>query len=309
VTEQEVFVSVVVPTLGRVGLLANCLKVIDRQSYKNYELIVVHDGRNIESVRELVNSHGGRYVESPRSGVVPTYNAGLEASSGNVVAFTDDDAVPDPNWLLRLTASYVDGVGGVGGTIVEVTSPTKPAFRPKGVVTVDHLGGANMSFSRDAISSTGYFDYNYAGDGFRFESDYCARVGRNGFKILFDPSAIVTHYRSGLRRVPRRWNPKRAYYHTRNDIYFSLKNRLVAKTGNYAVQQTGKEMRMRIIRNARYMARRAFLGRDAIWLYSLAGLAAGVYAYRSGERKRGSLYLERRKPNYSKKLVIHTKRG
>ncbi len=283
--------TVVVPTLGRLVLLRNCLEGIRGQSYSDFELLVVHDNSNTEEVRDLVNSHGGRYLRSPQSGCVPTYNAGLISASSEVVAFTDDDAVPDPDWLSQLMQSYSQGVGGVGGTVIEISRPQPIGASVVDVVPVDHLSGANMSFQRDAIVKTGVFDYNYRGDGFRFESDYCMRVRRKGFKILYNPRARVVHWGSKLRRVPKGWNTRRAYYYNRNDTYFSLRNLAVAKTANYVVFDTTLGITMRILRRARNMAKRALVNQDVVWLFSLVGLLSGVRVYHTSRMSRNYHFL------------------
>ena len=269
----------VVPTLGRYVLLRNCLESIRRQSYGDFELIVVHDGEDTGAVQELVDSNGGRYLKSPRRGCVPTYNAGLKASSGEVVAFTDDDAVPGPNWLSELVGTYREGVGGVGGVVIEARSHKDLGPWVNEIVSVDHLSGANMSFDREAITKTGVFDSNYKGDGFRFESDYCIRVKRMGFAILYNPQAQVVHYGSNIRRVPKGWNFRRAYYYNRNNTYFSLRNLAVAKTSNKVLYETSFGMTLRVLKGARNMAKEAFVNRDRVWVFSLIGLISGVRAY------------------------------
>jgi GT2 family glycosyltransferase len=277
--------SVVVPTLGRLALLTNCLEGIRRQSYSDYELLVIHDSSNVGPVKDLVGACGGKYLQSPKRGCVPTYNTGLGAASGDIVAFTDDDAVPDGSWLSHLVESYGPGVGAVGGTVIEASRPRALELVSSEIVPVDHLSGANMSFERKAIVKTGVFDYNYAGDGFRFESDYCIRVKRKGFAILFNPRARVIHFGSRVRRVPKGWNARRAYYYNRNDTYFSLRNHAVAKTANYVIFDTNRGMATRIVNRARNMTKKALVRQDSVWLFSLIGLISGIQVYSASRHR------------------------
>ena len=163
--------------------------------------------------------------------------------------------------------------------MIEARSHNDPGPGVNEIVSVDHLSGANMSFDREAITKTGVFDSNYKGDGFRFESDYCIRVKRMGFEILYNPRAQVVHYGSNIRRVPKGWNFRRAYYTNRNNTYFSLRNLAVAKTRNMVLYETSFGMTLRVLKGARNMAKEAFVNRDRVWVFSLIGLMSGVRAY------------------------------
>jgi glycogen(starch) synthase len=282
------FVSVVIPTIGRLEYLKACLEGLEHQTFREVQVLVVHDGLGKAAVSGLVNSSNGRYIEGPRKGVVSAYNLGLRESTGDIVAFTDDDAVPKPDWIERLVRGYSPGIGGVGGTVQPIGSTrqeppltsttiskdgrTNGWLRITGsIIEVDHLRGANMSFSKGAIDKTGLFDWNYAGDGSKFETDYCVRIRRNGFKLLFDPNALVIHNESDARLVPRKRSPSRAYYKTRNNTYFSLKN--------FADGKSSLDLGMITARRVFRTARSLVSNRDVTYACGLAGFVAGVSKY------------------------------
>src|SRR5256885_6964424 len=91
-------VSVVVPTCGRPDLLRRCVAALEAQSLAAdaYEIIVVDD-------------------TLARRGPAATRNIGWRRARAPVVAFTDDDTVPDADWLARGLAAFEPGVGAVAG--------------------------------------------------------------------------------------------------------------------------------------------------------------------------------------------------
>ena len=95
--------SVVIPTYNRIGTLRRTLAAATVQAFPDYEIIVVDDEssdgtpemvqRAFPSARLLRQTHGGRAAAR---------NRGIEAATGDVIAFTDDDCLPPPDWLARL---------------------------------------------------------------------------------------------------------------------------------------------------------------------------------------------------------------
>ncbi|MGD0477846.1 MAG: glycosyltransferase [Nitrososphaerales archaeon] len=291
-------VSIAVPTLGRLFHLKSCLEALAKQSYSQVEILVIDDGPNPSVVEEMVRSLGARYVRGPGTGVVPAYNLGLTEATGDIVAFTDDDAVPEEDWIEHLVSGYAGKVGGVGGTVqpADANPGEHPLFpthitqqgrfggwaRPSGLsLEVDHLRGANMSFSRKSISATGLFDWNYEGDGYKFESDYCVRMRRMGYKIMFDPEAVVIHNESTVRLVSRGRTPSKAYYRARNNTYFALKNFMFGKNSLALGASTAKGA----LRTFRSLVSR----RDVTYACGLAGLIVGISTYALNELQGDSL--------------------
>jgi GT2 family glycosyltransferase len=158
-------------------------------------------------------------------------NCGLALAATPIVAFLDDDAVPQPDWVARLALAYraadgADGqrVLGVGGAIVPYWAGGRPAWFPpeldwvvgctyKGARAdpgpVRNMLGANMSFRTKELRRIGGF---LAGIG-RIgsmplgceETEACIRMGRQfvGGQIRFEPTARVHHYVSAERATPR----------------------------------------------------------------------------------------------------------
>lgn len=170
-------VSVVVCayTQRRWSDLVAAVASLRRQTYPPLELLVVVDGnpgllaqakRGLEGV-EVILSTAGRGLSAAR-------NAGLRAARGEIVAFLDDDAVADRQWLAELVAAYVDPrVAGAGGTAApRWVGGRAPRWLPPEfywVVGCSYRGlpqrravirnpiGACMSFRRQVLESAGGF--------------------------------------------------------------------------------------------------------------------------------------------------------
>jgi cellulose synthase/poly-beta-1,6-N-acetylglucosamine synthase-like glycosyltransferase len=150
-------------------------------------------------------------------GVVSALNAGLTAMRGEIIAITDDDAVPRPDWLGRLEAHFQRdrAVGGVGGRdwvhqdgkLKDGAAATVGRVRWYGRVIgnhhlgvgapreVDVLKGVNMSYRRTAIQHIG-FDEQLRGSGAQvhFEVSLGLAVKRAGWKLIYDPAVAVDHH-------------------------------------------------------------------------------------------------------------------
>jgi FkbM family methyltransferase len=150
-------------------------------------------------------------------GQVASCNAGVEAAIGDIIAITDDDAVPRPDWLKRIEMHFaIDAqVGAVGGRDWVhlgndvVGGSERVVGRVQwfgGVVGNHHLGvgpprfvdalkGANMSFRTSAVRGL-RFDQRLLGDGAQVNNDlaFSLAVRRSGWGILYDPRVAVDHY-------------------------------------------------------------------------------------------------------------------
>lgn len=206
--------SVVVPSYRRPGDLARCLQALAEQDAPPCEVVVVHR-RGDERTRLLVERFGPPVVgvEVAEAGQVAALRAGAAASSGGVVAFTDDDAVPRPDWCRRLRAAFaapdVAAVGGRDavhhGPVVE--QPSEPVV---GVVTaagrvvgrhhvgtgpardVHHLKGVNMAVRRGCLA----FGEGLRGDGAQVANDLAMSLaaGSSGRRLVYDPAIVVDHH-------------------------------------------------------------------------------------------------------------------
>lgn len=111
--------SVVIPTFKRNEELARCLASVQAQDYSQFDMIVVDNSPGDDRTRELAESAGARYVAEPRPGLCRARNRGALVSSADIIAYLDDDSVPEAGWLTALVRSFENPkVMAVGGRTV-----------------------------------------------------------------------------------------------------------------------------------------------------------------------------------------------
>lgn len=196
--------SVVVCTYNGAATLKDCLDGVTSLRYPSYEVIVVDDGSTDETA-EIAARYDVNLVRIENSGLAHARNVGFEASSGEIVAYIDDDARPDPDWLTYLAYAFtVRQDGAIGGP--NVPSPDDGvvarcvANAPGGPTHVllsdreaEHLPGCNMAFRRAAFEAVNGFDprFRAAGD----DVDICWRLQEHGWTLGYSAPAMVWHRR------------------------------------------------------------------------------------------------------------------
>jgi len=233
--------SVVIATYNRCSNLEGCIQSLLRMNEKPLEIIVV-DSSSTDSTSKLAKIYPIRYVSIQEKSLERARNTGLSQSKGDIVAFIDDDVVVDENWSTNILISYTNSkVGGVGGRIIPYGALVSYFVRTKksetgkiyadglilgnfdvplpAAIEVDHLPGCNMSFRKDLLVGVGGFDENFMGNSFREDADASLRIRRVGYKLVYQPRALVWHKFMG-KVVDEKW----VYWYARNSIYFYFKN-------------------------------------------------------------------------------------
>jgi O-antigen biosynthesis protein len=212
-------VSVVVCTYNGAATLGECLDGLAALDYPDRETIVVDDGSTDATAQLAAARAGVRLISTPNRGLSAARNSGLEAATGAVVAYIDDDAFPDPHWLRYVAHALADGThAGVGGPNLPVAcdglvaeavanAPGGPVHVLLSDTVAEHIPGCNMAFRRDALIAIGGFDeqFRVAGD----DVDVCWRLQARGWTLGFHAAAVVWHHRRGSAR--RFWLQQRGY--------------------------------------------------------------------------------------------------
>jgi GT2 family glycosyltransferase len=207
--------TVVVPTFRRTEQLIDCLRALAAQELVPSQVIVVV--RDIDAqTKDALAALDETLVEIvfvTRGGQTHALNSALKYATGEIVAFTDDDAIPKPEWLEQLAAEYADpAVGGVGGKVIVPlqTAAGSSTRRKVGSVSVfgrphgnHHLGdgdvrdvqwlkGVNMSYRRELC----WFDESLRGAGAQVanDSEIALRIRDAGWRIVYSPVAAVDHH-------------------------------------------------------------------------------------------------------------------
>ncbi len=240
-------VSIVVCTFNRAAGLRETLNSLRQQRFEDFEVIVVNGPSTDETESVIAEFDGLIKVErNPEANLAVSRNLGIRAAAGDVVAFIDDDALPEFCWLDQVVGAFVDPeVGGVGGIVLDHTgmalqyrysaanrfgeatwSDDAPFddFSVPGSFTFPYLQGTNALFRRDVLGEVGLFDETY--DYYLDETDICLRVVDAGYVLRqlddapvhhkYLPSAVRNH-----ERVITNWFPV-----VKNHVYFGYRHAL-----------------------------------------------------------------------------------
>lgn len=189
-------VSVVVVTRDRPELLAGTMRALAHQTWRRIEVVVV-DHAPTERTRLMARREGARYIPGADSTLAWARQAGVSAAAGDIIAFTDDDCLPHPEWLSHIVAAFCANasLAGVQGRTVGETGPV--GSHAIDVARLDPLyQTCNIAYRRAALQRAGGFDLRFT--GYFEDTALGARVLQYG-PIGFADDVIVTH-----RAVPRR---------------------------------------------------------------------------------------------------------
>ena len=207
-------VSIVVVSRHRPEALIRCLTGISQLRYAPFEVVVVADPQGLDVVRRWPLGAAVKTVGFDEPNISVARNLGIETAAGEVVAFIDDDAVPEPGWLTHLIAPFQDhSVTAAGGFVrgrngmswqwqansVDLTGQTRPldingdapivlSPSPGRAIKTE---GTNMAFRRSVLARLGGFDPNY--HYFLDETDVNLRLAAEGAATAIVPRAVVHH--------------------------------------------------------------------------------------------------------------------
>lgn len=215
-TATGVSVVVCAYTLDRWDDLQAAIDSLRQQSVLPREIIVVidHNARLFQRACEQWPDHV--VLENAEAqGLSGARNTGVAAATGEVIAFLDDDAAAQPDWIERMLAAYREsGASGVGGAIEPKWEAGRPRWFPEefdwvvgctyrgmpaGRARVRNLIGANMSFRRELLDAAGGFQTDMGRIGTRplgcEETELCIRGSQKarGAFYLYDPAVAVRH--------------------------------------------------------------------------------------------------------------------
>jgi GT2 family glycosyltransferase len=229
-------VSVVVPTysMDRYSDFCECVDALLAQTYDDIEIIAIIDGS--EAVYERVCDDYGHeenvvyYLSYDNAGPLSRGNMGAIQASGEVVALTDDDAVPEEDWVEQLVDAYErHDATAVGGRMTANWVAGKADYIPEEfyfLIGVTHRGfpteerevrntfGANLSFKREAFLKLGGIKLGGIDPSSvqGRETEFCSRLGRAyGEGVVYTPDAVVSHKIYEYRTEPR-WLVERAFW-------------------------------------------------------------------------------------------------
>jgi O-antigen biosynthesis protein len=219
--------SVVVCTFNGGRTIRRTLEALQKLDYPDYEVIVVDDGStdNAAAIAAEFASPRFRIIRTENRGLSSARNTGYLAARGEIVAYIDDDAFPDPHWLQYLACSLKQGHAGAGGPNIPVpgdgwvaacitNAPGNPTHVLLSDSIAEHVPGCNMAFWKWALEEICGFDtqFRIAGD----DVDLCWRLQECGHTLGFNASALVWHHRRATVRTF--WRQQRNYGRAEADL-------------------------------------------------------------------------------------------
>jgi glycosyltransferase involved in cell wall biosynthesis len=243
---QNLSFSIVINTLNRGPLLQQTLESLLWLKYQGDFEVVVVNGPSTDNTHDVIAS----WLPMIRTGKCPvpnlsvSRNIGICMARGDIVAFIDDDAVPESEWLAQLAMAYDSPeVGGAGGKVFDhsgfnyfyeystanrlanvnpVPGRSTEHFCFPGSFEFPYVQGTNSSFRRSALLEVGGFDEEF--EYYLDETELCCRLIDAGYVIRQLSNAYV-HHKTAPGHVRDEHRICRYRYPViKNKIYFSLKH-------------------------------------------------------------------------------------
>jgi glycosyltransferase involved in cell wall biosynthesis len=192
-------ISVIVPTHNRRALLERKLRALERE-LGNFEIIVVADGcadGTLEFLQNFGTQLNVQVLELPGLGAGAARNAGVRASSGKILLFSDDDVIPRSGWVLaHANAHSQKNVVAVGRLELAAQLRDGTSFLgPKALWW--NATGANSSLSRALFDRAGGYDETFREYGGE-DPDLGFRLLKSGANFVFLDRAVAEHWDEGF---------------------------------------------------------------------------------------------------------------
>jgi glycosyltransferase involved in cell wall biosynthesis/peptidoglycan/xylan/chitin deacetylase (PgdA/CDA1 family) len=207
--------SIVIPTYERREIVVRSIAALNRQSFRDFEVVVVDDGSSddtAEALRALEVNFPLKVISRPNECASVARNVGAAAASGEYLVFLDDDMEADPEMLAEQDRSLREGADMVLGHLpLHPDSPDnllsqgvgrwaeKRRERLEGIageLPITELNTGQMSISRANFERLGGFDPSFTQEGLYGgeDLDMGYRVGKAGLRLVFNPAAISYQY-------------------------------------------------------------------------------------------------------------------
>ena len=198
--------SVVIPTYQQPALLLKCLDALGRQRlpYDQFEIIVVDEGNSPETetavllfAKQIARDSGSievRYLGQPeRRGPAAARNRGWRAARGRIIAFTDDDCLPEPEWLSSALPCFQRGAQVMSGQLrVLLPNEPTPLDRTATFLRRAEFMAANCFCRKATLDRVGGFEEAFD-TAWREDSDLQFKFLQAGIPISKCPEAVVVY--------------------------------------------------------------------------------------------------------------------
>lgn len=197
-------ISVIVPAYNAEKYIGQCIKALLNQAYRHedYEVIVVDDG-SIDKTVDIIKTHPVRYIYQKNHGPATARNNGVKEAKGDIILFTDSDCIATPNWIEEMVRSFKSlDIAAVKGAYLTnqkevIARLAQVEFEErfemlKKAESIDMVDTYSAGFRRDIFLQMGGFDTSFPVAN-NEDTDLSYRMSKEGFKMVFNPDAIVYH--------------------------------------------------------------------------------------------------------------------
>jgi lipopolysaccharide/colanic/teichoic acid biosynthesis glycosyltransferase/glycosyltransferase involved in cell wall biosynthesis len=202
-------ISVIIPARDAAGTIEDCLSGVlsQRGLDLDYEIIVVDDG-SMDNTADIAESLGVKVIRQNNAGPSAARNAGARTARGDILAFTDADCSPSPEWLFHLTQPFQDPeVVGTKGTYRTQQKKAVPSFvqqeygfkyvRMARQDKIDFIDTYSAAYRRDIFwENNGFDEVVHSVE----DQEFSFRLARKGYRLVFAPQAIVYHQHNSSAR-------------------------------------------------------------------------------------------------------------
>jgi len=213
VEDKPVFFSIIVPTYERHDLLYTLLENIRKQTEKDFEIIIIDQSKDkFDKISEF-SDFSMVYFKTDVKGAAKARNTGISMAKGQVVAFIDDDCIPDENWLSNAKRYFEDpAIIGVEG-MIEADIYDSETHRVVANVGVEGIGfmTANLFVKLNVLQKIGGFDEGFDNPHFREDTDLGWRALQYG-EIPYARDVKVLHPSHKRENVRESANERNRFY-------------------------------------------------------------------------------------------------
>lgn len=215
-SDNDVLISIILVVYNRVELTYRCLKSLQNQKFRNFEIIVVNNSSKDRTGELLSKLIGITHIKNNENlHFLRAANQGVQCAKGKFILFLNNDTVVLPNCfesLLRTFEKY-ENVGAVGGRILNMNGKLQEAgcyVKPDGSTggygrdakvdnytfmferPVDFCSGCLLLIPKNIFNQMGGFD-EYFIPAYYEDTDLCMRLWKHGYSVYYQPQAIIYH--------------------------------------------------------------------------------------------------------------------
>ncbi|MCY6488966.1 glycosyltransferase family 2 protein [Leptolyngbya sp. GGD] len=211
------FLSVVIPTYNRKPILEKCLRAMERQTFADYEIVVVDDGSTDGTV-EWLQSHAADFPHvrlfcQNHGGAAGARNYGVEQAKGDTIVFIDSDLVVTDVFLQSHVETLIQGQKELGhnrlftyGRVINTANFDDPTSEPYKVTdfSAAYFATGNVAIARHWLIEAGLFDTGFKQYGWE-DLELGVRLKNLGLKLIKCPEAVGYHWHPAfsLDQIPR----------------------------------------------------------------------------------------------------------